>query len=334
MEQNDLNEIVKEYVNKIKEKLPEWLKEDKQELIDILDEIEEHIWDRAEELSSNGTSMESAIEQVLTQMGTPQSIAREYKRRGVPKVYITEDLFPLYTKVLGILSIIVVTVYLVFMIINLFLGRFQLDIIGILFGLTGVFTIVTLIFVALSMEGYLPENLKTQQEQEMEKRRVKLAAKKGVPLSSITEKPFIEPTSNIVGGIIQMAIGLIFVLQPETGLTPLIAPEFLIILRFFGVLIICEGGLHLIRGIIGNQQITKHQIIIGVKIFVSVLNIPLLVILMERPELVPFVPFEDFWISGFFGFVIAMVVIGAISNAYKAITLEKYRVKTNNSGDK
>jgi uncharacterized membrane protein len=334
MEQNDLNEMVEDYVNKIKEKLPDWLKEDKQELIDILDEIEGHIWDRAEELSSNGSSMDSAIEQVLAQMGTPQSIAREYKRRGVPKVYITEDLFPLYTRVLGILSIVVVMVYFVFMIINLFLGRFQLDIIGILFGLTGVFTIVTLIFVALSMEGYLPENLKTQQEREVEKRRVKLAAKKGVPLSSITEKPFIEPTGHIVGGIIQMAIGLIFVLQPETGLTHLIDPEFLAILRIFGVLVICEGGLNLIRGIIGNQQITKHQIIIGVKIFISVLNIPLLVILMEKPELVPFVSFEDFLIRGFFGFVIAMVVIGGISNAYKATTLEKYRDKTNNVGDK
>ena len=99
----------------------------------------------------------------------------------------------------------------------------------------------------------------------------------------------------------------------------------------FGILIISEGGLHLIRGIIGNQQITKHQVIIGVEIFLSVLNIPLLVILMEQPELVPFVPFEDFLISGFFGFVIVCVIIGTISDAYRAITLEKYRTKINGS---
>jgi hypothetical protein len=178
------------------------------------------------------------------------------------------------------------------------------------------------------MEGYLPENLKSQDEIDREKRRVKLSVKKGVALTSQQEF-FIESSEKIVGGIIQMAIGLFFIIQPEMPFTHLINPEFLTILRMFGILIISEGGLHLIRGIIGNQQIMKHQVIIGSEIFLSVLNIPLLVILMENPELVPFVPFEDFLISGFFGFIIVMVIIGAISDAYKAITLEKYRNKTN-----
>ena len=328
MNENNVDIKVANYLKRINEKLPEWLKENKEEVSDILSEIESHIWDRVDELLDNGMSTDSAIEQILNNMGKPEDIAREYKRRGVPKVYITEDLWPLYTKVVGILSMVVVLVYVVFMIINLFLGRFQLDIIGILFGLTGVFTIVTLIFVALSMEGYLPENLKSQDEREMEKRRAKLAAKKGLPIA-LTEKQFIDPAGSIVGGIIEMSISLIFVLQPETGLTPLIHPEFLALLRIFGIFGLCEGGLTLIRGIIGNQQITNHQIIIGVKIFLSVLKIPLLVILMEQPELVPFVPFEDFVISGFFGFVIVCVIIGGISNAYKAIALEKYRNKNN-----
>ena len=331
MNQNNLDENIKDYLKKIKEKLPEWMKEDKEELKDTISEIEEHIWDRAEELSKKGISMESSVQQVLTNMGTPETIAKEYKRRGNPKVFITEDLWPLYTRVLGILSTVVVTVYLVFMIINLVLGRFQLDIIGILFGLTGVFTIVTVMFVALSMEGYLPENLKSSEEREREKRKLKIAEKTGLPISPHMGKPlksFIQPSSMIVGGIIQMAIGLVFVIQPEMDFTYLIETQFLAILRMFGVLIISEGSLSLIRGIIGNQQITKHQIIIGIKIFLSIMNIPLLVILMEQPELVPFVPFEDFLISGFFGFVIAMVIIGAFSEAYKAITLEKYRIKT------
>ena len=192
-------------------------------------------------------------------------------------------------------------------------------------------------FVALSMEGYLPENLISSEEREREKRRLKIAEKKGITIPSQVGKPlksFIQPSSMIVGGIIQMAIGLVFVIQPEMGFTYLIETQFLIILRIFGVLIISEGSLHLIRGIIGNQQITKHQIIIGIKIFLSIMNIPLSVILMEQPELVPFVPFEDFLISGFFGFVIVMVIIGAFSNAYKAITLEKYRIESNKSYDK
>ncbi len=337
MSQNNMEETIKDYLKKIEEKLPEWMKDDKEELTDILNEIEEHIRDRAEELSNSGISMESSVQQVLTHMGAPEAIAKEYKRRGTPKVFISEDLWPLYTRVLGILSIVVVTVYLVFMIINLVLGRFQLDIVGILFGLTGVFTIVTIMFVALSMEGYLPENLKSHDERERERRKLKIAEKTGKPISSQVGEPlksFIQPSSMIVGGIIQMAIGLVFVIQPEMGFTHLIEAQFLTILRLFGVLIISEGSLHLIRGIIGNQQITKHQFIIGIKIFLSIMNIPLLVILMEHPELVPFIPFEDFLIRGFFGFVIVMVIIGAFSNAYKAITLEKYRKESNKSNDK
>lgn len=331
MNHNNLDEIIQEYIKKIKEKLPEWMKEDKEELNDVLSEIEEHIWDKADELSDNGTATEESLKQALSYMGRPVDIAREYKKRGVPKVYITEDLWPLYKKVLGILSSVVILIYFVFMIINLVFGKFQFEIFGILFGLTGVFTLVTIIFVALSMEGYLPENFRTQEEKEIEKRTRKLAEKGKLPVSPRTGKPlkpFIDPTANIVGGIIQMAIGLLFVIQPETPITYLINSELLAIFRIFGVFIVIEGGLHLVRGIIGNQQITNHQIIIGIKIVLSILGIPLLAILMEKPEIVPFIPFDDVFISGFFGFVIVATVIGIISDIYKAVTLEKFRDKS------
>jgi len=308
MSQKNMNDMVKDYLKNIKEKLPEWLKEKKNEFKDVLNEIEEHIWDKAEGLSDSGAPTETSVRLALTHMGTPESIAKEYKRRGTPKVYITEELWPLYTRVLGILSAVVIVVYVVFMIISIVTGNFQLDFVGILLGLTGVFTIVTLVFVGLSMEGYLPEDLKTQEERKKEELNT-----------------FINPTGMIVGAIIQMAFGLILIIQPNTDFTHLIEPEFLALLRIFGALVITEGCLNLIRGVIGNQQITKHQIIMGIKIFLSIMTIPLLVVLMERPELVPFVTFEKHLISWFFGFIIIMVIIGAISDAYKAITLEKYR---------
>ena len=310
MSQKNMDKTVNDYMKKIKERLPEWLKEKKGEPKDVLSEIEEHIWDKAEELSDIGTPTETSVRLALAYMGPAESIVKEYKRRGTPKVYITEELWPLYTRVLGFLSAVVVLVYFVFMIISIFTGNFQLDFVGILLGLAGVFTIVTLIFVGLSMEGYLPEDLKCSEQRKKEEKKI---------------TTFIHPTSMIVGGIIQMAIGLVFIIQPNTDFTHLIEPDFLALMRIFGVLVITEGCLHLIRGVIGNQQITKHQIIIGINIFLSIMSIPLLVILMEKPELVPFVPFEKYLISWFFGFVIFMVVIGAISDTYKAVTLEKYR---------
>ena len=328
MSQNNMDGMVKDYLKKIKEKLPEWLKEDKEELKDVLSEIEEHIWDKAEELSENGDPTESSIQLALSYMGTPESIAKEFKRRGVPKVYITEDLWPLYTRVLGILSAVVVMVNVVVMIINIVTGSFQLDFVGILFWLAGIFTIVTLIFVGLSMEGFLPEDFKTEEERKREKKELSIAEKNGWPISPNTGKPlksFIQPTGMIVGGIIQMAIGLIFLIQPETDFTHLIEPEFLALLRIFGVFIISEGCLNLIRGVIGNQLVTKHQIIISIKIFLSIMTISLLVVLVEKPELVPFVPFEKHLISWFFAFIVFLAIIGIISDTYKAVTLEKYR---------
>ncbi|MFX0044019.1 MAG: hypothetical protein ACFE8L_13985 [Candidatus Hodarchaeota archaeon] len=324
MSQANMDKNVQDFLKKIKEKLPEWLKDKKGELRDVLSEIEEHIWDKAEELSDIGTPTESSVRLALAHMGTPESIAKEYKRRGTPKVYITEELWSLYTKVLGILCAIVFMVNMIFMIINIVTGNFQLDLVEILLEFTGVFTIVTLIFVGLSMEGYLPEDFKTQEE----RRREEIAERKGWPISPKTGKPlkpFIQPTGNIVGGIIEMAIGLIFIIQPTTEFTHKIDPEFLALMRIFGILIITEGSLYLIRGIIGNQQITKHQIILSIKMLLSIMNIPLFVILLKRPELVPFVPFKDYIISWFFGFVIFFVIIDIISDIYKAATLEKYR---------
>ncbi|MFX0071115.1 MAG: hypothetical protein ACFFAO_08495 [Candidatus Hermodarchaeota archaeon] len=308
MSQQNMDKMVKDYLKKIKEKLPEWLKGEENEFEDVLSEIEEHIWDKAEELSDIGPPTESSVRMALAYMGTPESIVKEYKRRGTPKVYITEELWPLYTKVLGILSAVVVLLNLIFMIVNLFMGSFQLDFVGILLGLAGVFTIVTLIFVGLSMEGYLPEDFKCEGGR---KRKDK--------------KSFVNPTGMIVGGIIQMVIGLIFIIQPVMDFTRLIEIEFLILLRIFGVFTISEGCLDLVRGVIGNQQVRKHQIIIGVKILLSLMTIPLLAVLIKRPELVPFVPFEKYLISWFFGIVIFFVVIGAISETAKAIMLEKYR---------
>ena len=328
MSQKNIDIIVKDFLKNIKENLPEWLKEKKDELKDVLDEIEEHIWDKAEELSDIETPTESSIRLALAHMGTPESIAREYKRRGTPKVYITEELWPLYTRVLGILSAVVVIIYVIFMIINIATGDFQLDFVGIILGLTGVFTIVTLIFVGLSMEGYLPEDFKTEEERKREEKELSIAERKGWPISPNTGKPlksFVHPTGIIVGGIIQMAFGLILIIQPNTDFTHLIEPEFLALLRIFGAFIISEGCLDLIRGVIGNQQVTKHQIIFGIKILLSLMTISLLVVLMERPELVPFVPFEKHLISWFFAFIIFLAIIGIISDMYKAVTLEKYR---------
>ncbi|MHA1660072.1 MAG: permease prefix domain 1-containing protein, partial [Promethearchaeota archaeon] len=259
MSEKNMEKLVKEFLKQVKEKLPEWLKSNKKELRDILDELREHIWAKAEELSSSGQPTEDSIRMAIAHMGTPQSIAKEYKRRGKPKVYITEELWPFYTKVLGILLVVVIAINVVSIVLSfVFGGSFSLDFGGLYLGLAGVFMLVTIIFVALSMEGYLPEDLIPKKDRLTEKELEK-AERKGWPIHPKTGKPlkpFISPAGMLIGGIIQMAIGLVFMIQPNVEFLALMNPQFLFVIRLFGLFIVMEGTIDLCRAIIGNQQIT------------------------------------------------------------------------------
>ena len=209
MSEKIMERTIKEYLKEVKAKLPDWLK-DKKEHKDILAELEEHIWSKAEELSETGHPTESSVKLAITHMGAPENIAKEYKRRGTPKVYITEELWPLYTKVLVIVFSVIVAISIVPQIVfNLILGGEPFIevlgsiIVGIQGGLVISFVIISLIFVVLSMEGYFPEDFKSRKDLTKEKLLAETAEEKGWPISPKTGKPlkpFIKPIGEIIGG--------------------------------------------------------------------------------------------------------------------------------------
>ncbi|MFX1238408.1 MAG: hypothetical protein ACFE8P_11905, partial [Promethearchaeota archaeon] len=125
MNEKQKHDLVQDFLNDVEEKLPEWLKCDKDELQDTLDQLEEHVWDKATEISSTGMSMEKSLSIAISEMGSPSSIAREYKRRGTPKYYISEELWPLYKKVLIVVISIGFFIELISLIINLILGTLE-----------------------------------------------------------------------------------------------------------------------------------------------------------------------------------------------------------------
>ena len=98
MSENDMEKLINEFLKDVKTKLPEWLK-DKKEHKEILAELEDHIWSKAEELSETSRPTLETVQIAIDHMGTPESIAKEYKRRGTPKFYITEELWPYYKNV-------------------------------------------------------------------------------------------------------------------------------------------------------------------------------------------------------------------------------------------
>ncbi len=156
-------ETIDEFLKEVEKKLPFWLKSEKEELKDVLDELENHIWDGATELAGDEEPTLEHIRQTIEHMGSPSKIAGEYKHRGKPKLFITEELFPMYTKVLIIIVGVIFGFNLLGTLIalagtstfgELAAGFFR----GLFISLAVAIILVTIQFVILSKEGYLPKD--------------------------------------------------------------------------------------------------------------------------------------------------------------------------------
>ena len=156
--------LIKKYLDEVERKLPLWLKDDKDNVQEILDELENHIWDRSTELSNGRDPTKTQIEQVLEQMGKPSKIADEYKRRGKPKFFITEELWEMYQKIIIIFCAVLIGFNLIGTLAGigrntpgeLASGFFS----GIIISCSIAIILITVQFVLLSKEGYLPEDFK------------------------------------------------------------------------------------------------------------------------------------------------------------------------------
>jgi hypothetical protein len=342
MNQQNKEDLVKEFIKKVRKALPDWLK-DKKEHKDILAELEEHIWQKATELSGTGQPTEQSVRAAIVQMGTPKSIAKEYKRRGEPKVYITKEMWPLYTRVLGIVFTVIIVLNVVGMVASILTETVSLDllldgfIMGIQMGLLVTFVIITLIFVGLSMEGYFPEDFKSKKEQKLLKLEQEKAVEAGLPVSEITTKPlkpFIKPIGEVIAASIGLIFGVLLLFQPFP--TFMFIAVFLVVLRLAGLLLISESILDISRGIIGNRKPETHQVIHGFIIVIKFLWVPLLLYLMIHPEIFPYfsepwihigIPLEfyDTYRLGFIALIV-IVCLTTIEDFYKIFKLQKYKV--------
>ena len=348
MTEKQMAAMIKDYLKEVKSKLPDWLK-DKKEHKEILAELEDHIWSKAEELSGMGQPTVESVQMAISHMGTAENIAKEYKRRGTPKVYITAELWPYYLRVLGIVFAVVIGITLVSQVVdfifgNLALGQFFENIIqGIQIGCLSTFAIISIIFVALSMEGYFPEDFKSKKIREKEKQQIELAREQGIPISEIKKKPakpFIKPIGEIIGGSIGIIIGIFFIVQPIPAITSLIDPEFLLYLQFAGLFMLAEGILDLSRGLLGNRQFFAHQIIHGITIGVKFASISVIVMILNRPEIFPILvvnqpgetltniglaPEFYYIMRGIAGVIIVITVLTTIEDFYRIYKAEKYK---------
>lgn len=345
MSEKQLERTVKVYLKEVEEKLPEWLKDKKDELRDILQELEEHIWDKAEELSEQGVITDRSVRLALAHMGSPETIAKEYKRRGTPYVYITQELWPYYKTIVGALTGVIVLANIVVLIFNLLAGNFDQIFVtfsNIFLGFFAMFTIVTVIFGALSMEGYLPEDFKSATRSRQQQKQIERAQELGLPVSKKTGKqlkPVIKPVEEFIGGCFNLVFGVIFVVLPTTGIAPLFHPAFLELLVQIGVLTIIEGLLDFSRAIVGNNAWLLHQIVQVIYIGLKIAAIPILVALMNRPEIIPIliwtsdtglidIGLDSGWYgiyTGIMGLIIFILVVSILGNIYRIVKFESYK---------
>jgi len=418
------NEIINNYLTQVYKKLPEWLKLKKEEVDKILKDLETQILNEAKKVSGGQEPSDIQIQQALMQMSTPESIAKVYKLRGTPKLYITEELFDFYIRTMLFFFIIVIGINVIVSIFQFFFQPWW-QVLGSMF--TGMWIgclitaiVITILFVYFSMQGFLPEDFgvipsrlalifpfhisemglqetreytqtkleeasqraketiaearlrvkdkiseikeitkekleaaelrreqklleakirreekleraKQRKEERKEEAKIKRELKKKQPVS-VGELIF-----GAIGGIV---FGLFIIIQPFAGIPGLFVTEFLDWLKLFGLLIIISGLIYLIRLAIGVRNHTGQQVMLVIEALYSLAGIPLLLILLNNPEIFPIslfsgglitvIPYDTsnlayiiyFWVI--IGIIIA--ILGSmVGNFYKVSKLQKLK---------
>ncbi len=336
--------MIEGYLKEVKEKLPEWLKDDKDELNGVLAELEDHIRNKAMEVSKSEELSEESVEYALSSMGNPSKIAREYKKRGTPYVYITKELWPTYKNVVLIVFTVLASVFTFTFILNLISGNFKdaFNFAGYMLGFFASFTIITAIFVALSMEGYLPEDFISKEEKEKKEKELKKAEEMGMPISPKTGKPmkpFVNKWEKLIGGAIGAIIGIILIVQPVSGFFGLMDAEFRFYLLIIGVLSLIDAFTTIVRGVLGNTRVEIHQAIQIFIIVLKLIGIPILILILLQPEIVPIIYWNgstfinvgipiDFYDSFriTLGILTTIFSISIAANVYETVKLERYKL--------
>ncbi|TFG18583.1 MAG: hypothetical protein EU530_08895 [Promethearchaeota archaeon] len=345
-EELNQTQIIQEFLKNVKSKLPGWLKDNKSELKDVMSELESHIWEKSEAIAAGQEVQNYHVRQAVQDMGNPRDIAAEYKKRGTPKLWISQELFSAYVKTFGIVVAVIVGVNLISVIVDAVTNGPSWDLLSYLDGIwssaLGAFLIVTVIFVALSVEGYLPEDFKksggkyqlksTRPEKED---KVEGMERKWQEKRPKQVKPPLRRGELLAGGIITLLIGIamfaeVWVYFP---LVEDIGPQLTYYIRLMGVFTMIGGIINLMQSMMDLTNYTGQRILMGLHTIVDLASIPFTIRLLTQAVLtVPSIAaFEianpELFASIALGFNVVTwisvvgTVIGSISNIYKIITL-------------
>ena len=243
--------------------------------------------------------------------------------RNHPKYFISEELWPLYLQIFGILGILglITIIPPVFEIGQKSLGQILFDIFSNLYpAFTSLFTTLTLIFVFLSKESYYSKD--------------KLLIKSDEPIIDLNEsQPGKSKNRDIITNSILIVLGFYFLVQFPIGIYAKSNPIFLRWLRILGLLILVEGSFSIIQ-IISNQQNNPLMIIFDK--LLDVLAVPLYLWLNAHVDIIPILslrdgkfymmPHDD-WIDNILRSILAIIIILITINIIHSIYKILKRVK-------
>jgi len=156
------NQVAKNYISQVKQKLPEWLKWKEDELKNVLEDLEAQLYGEARSISQGTELTDADLQEAIRRMGTPESIAKLYKNRGTPKFFLTQELFDFYLRSLFFFFGIIIFINIIVGVFQFFFRPWWEVIGGILSGIwIGCLIaaiVITIVFVYFSMEGFLPED--------------------------------------------------------------------------------------------------------------------------------------------------------------------------------
>ncbi|MHA1302882.1 MAG: hypothetical protein ACTSQE_03860 [Candidatus Heimdallarchaeaceae archaeon] len=250
---------IQKFREEVEKKLPLWLRTNPRELRDTLDELEAHIWDKASEIAKGEELELIHIQQAIAHMGAPSQIAKEYRMRGTPKYFITEELWPYYLKAVVVYSSFIVLINLLTMAFAI--GKVNIDEVivktfsGIFEGFLIGFVVLSLIFIQLSWHGFLPQDLGM-----IFKEKGKAVPKETEAELEVKYRGKIDETRirnygiNFLGeGIAGIVFGFLLIFLPFNNIIDFFSLELCTWLRLWGGIVLLVGITRFTQVFIGNN---------------------------------------------------------------------------------
>ncbi len=315
---------IDEFLLKVKRVLPDFVLNNEERTADILDRVEKDMLRRIE--AKGGVSEgvgEEHVQEIIDEIPSVQKYADSFLERGKPRFYITEELSPMYFRVLLLagLGIFLLTLIPQLMKIGQEPGG---KIIGYVFsGLfttaVSVFSFVTLAFAGLSKLGIFPEDVarfKRKAKEEAEKHREHTREKFAEEMSAMKEerakreertrwredvkvkiqrnieedrekKQKKTRAGEVVGAIFGILFGFFLIVQFPFGILTQSNPLFLSWLRVLGGLIVFLNFWKAVQALIPFDRIWARRIVYGLQELMGLLHIPLFLWLRDNISVVP-----------------------------------------------